>query len=69
MDMMRDLRASNGEILLFKKPKRGASSLISDGKAEWGIVKVEARPTDIASSCVSLHHDDSAESVFVLCAY
>ena len=47
MDMMRDLRASNGEILLFKKPKRGASSLISDGKAEWGIVKVEARPTDI----------------------
>ena len=38
LDMLRDLRAPIGEILLFKKPKRGVSSLISDMKAEWGIV-------------------------------
>ena len=38
MDLLRDLRAPIGEILLFKKPKRTASSPISVMKAEWGIV-------------------------------
>ena len=38
MDLLRDLRAPIGEILLFKRPKRSASSPISVMKAEWGIV-------------------------------
>ena len=38
LDVVRDLRAAIGEVLLFKQPQRGASSPISVMKAEWGIV-------------------------------
>jgi hypothetical protein len=38
LDVRRDLRASIGEVLLFKSPKRGVSTDISEMKAEWGVV-------------------------------
>jgi hypothetical protein len=38
LDVRRDLRASIGEVLMFKRPKRGVATDISVLKAEWGIV-------------------------------
>jgi len=38
LDVRRDLRVAMGEILLFKRPKRGVSSPMGEYKAEWGIV-------------------------------
>ena len=38
LDVRRDLCAPIGEVLLFKRPKRGVSSPIGVMKAEWGIV-------------------------------
>jgi hypothetical protein len=42
IDPLRDLRAAIGEILLFKKPKKGVSSPMSEYRAKWGIVVFRA---------------------------
>jgi len=38
LDVRRDLRAPIGEVVLFKTPKRGVATNISDMRSEWGIV-------------------------------
>jgi hypothetical protein len=38
IDVRRDLRASIGEVVLYKSPKRGVASEISVMRSEWGIV-------------------------------
>jgi hypothetical protein len=38
IDVRRDLRASIGEVVLFKSTKRGVASEISVMRSEWGIV-------------------------------
>ena len=38
LDVRRDLRIGMGELLLFKRPKHGVASPMTEYKAEWGLV-------------------------------